>query len=577
MPAALVRLKLTAESAFLNAGRPERSSVFAPDVLYWHCKTHNCGVLWMTETKKLRDPEKLWQAAGWLWLAAAWLAGMAFLWRCGHTMVDSDMASEMVLADLLNREGGVLSRNWYYSTELRVFCQQLLFKLGLLVFPASWHAARMLAQGLLSALLAGSYLFFARGAGLWKSAPWAAGALLCPFGFWQLYHGVFGGFYFVHMTFVLVSFGLAVRLGRPAGRPRTALTAAALALVSFAAGLNGVRLLMNLYVPLAAACCLLLVLRFVQAPLGPGWTALPQVRAFAAALVAGVCSLAGYAVNSRVLAGSYFFQDQSGRSWTALSLTNLLTTWGDFLALFGYPADRWQQGATGAVPLFSLSGLLGAAGILLAGAVVVSLVWLLKQGGALPFAHQLTGVTLAACLLVDGLAYACMNDMNGINGSYWLPVAPLAIAAVAATAENIPLRRPALRRALAVCLAALVVCASTGTTLRFVTARPHDRPGLVEVAGWLEEQGYTRGWATFWQANVITELTDGAIEMWQTEDLASLQMRPWLQKTSHAAPPEGRVFVLAAPGEINQSLPWAGQAQVVWSDEMGWVVFELEQ
>lgn len=378
------------------------------------------------------------------------------------------------------------------------------------------------------------------------------------------------------MTFVLASLGLAVRLVRPVSRLRTALTAAALALVSFAAGLNGVRLLMNLYVPLAAGCALLLLLRFLQAPLGADWAERPQVRAFAAALLACACSLAGYLVNRRVLAAAYSFQDQSARSWTALSLTGILEVWGDFLALFGYPADRWQQAATGAVPLFSLPGLLGAAGILLAGAVVLALAWLLKQGGALPFAHRLVGVTLAACLVVDGVAFACMNDGEAINGSYWLPVAPLAITAVAAAAEAFPLRRPALRRALAGCLAALVVCVSTGATLRFAAAPPHGG-GLETVAGWLKDQGYTRGWATFWQANVITELTDGAIEMWQTEDLASLQMRPWLQKTSHAAPPEGRAFVLAAPGEINQSLPWAGQAEVVWSDEAGRVVFELKQ
>ena len=81
------------------------------------------------------------------------------------------------------------------------------------------------------------------------------------------------------------------------------------------------------------------------------------------------CGLFGYGVgemvNRRVLAAAYSFQDQSARSWTALSLTGILEVWGDFLALFGYPADRWQQAATGAVPLFSLPGLLGAAGILL--------------------------------------------------------------------------------------------------------------------------------------------------------------------------------------------------------------------
>ena len=148
---------------------------------------------------------------------------------------------------------------------------------------------------------------------------------------------------------------------------------------------------------------------------------------------------------------------------------------------------------------------------------------------------------------------------------------------MAAAAEQFPLRRPALRRALAGCLAALVVCASVGTTLRFAAVPPHSSPALETAANWLKEQGYTKGCATFWQANVLTELTDGAIEMWQVEDLASLKMRPWLQKADHASPPEGRVFVLAGPGEINQSLPWTGQAEVVYSDEAGYVVFELNQ
>ena len=59
----------------------------------------------------------------------------------------------MVLASQLNREGGILSTNWYYSTELRVFCEQLLFKVGLMIFPDNWHLARVLAQAVLLAVL----------------------------------------------------------------------------------------------------------------------------------------------------------------------------------------------------------------------------------------------------------------------------------------------------------------------------------------------------------------------------------------------------------------------------------------
>ena len=34
----------------------------------------------------------------------------------GRPYLDSDMSSEMVLANLLNQEGGLLSANWWYST-----------------------------------------------------------------------------------------------------------------------------------------------------------------------------------------------------------------------------------------------------------------------------------------------------------------------------------------------------------------------------------------------------------------------------------------------------------------------------
>ncbi|MCI7193052.1 hypothetical protein MR547_07285, partial [bacterium] len=81
---------------------------------------------------KDRKTPRLWETLPWIWLVAAWLGAVAFTALWGRTCLDSDMASEMVLASQLNREGGILSTNWYYSTELRVFCEQLLFKVGLM-------------------------------------------------------------------------------------------------------------------------------------------------------------------------------------------------------------------------------------------------------------------------------------------------------------------------------------------------------------------------------------------------------------------------------------------------------------
>ena len=50
-----------------------------------------------------------------------WLVVVMFDYKYGKAYLDSDMASEMVLAKQLNTEGVLLSKNWYYSTELRIF------------------------------------------------------------------------------------------------------------------------------------------------------------------------------------------------------------------------------------------------------------------------------------------------------------------------------------------------------------------------------------------------------------------------------------------------------------------------
>ena len=54
-------------------------------------------------------------------IAAAWyLADVLYIWFHGNNVMNSDLAAELILAKELNREGTLLSTNWYYSSELRV-------------------------------------------------------------------------------------------------------------------------------------------------------------------------------------------------------------------------------------------------------------------------------------------------------------------------------------------------------------------------------------------------------------------------------------------------------------------------
>ena len=82
---------------------------------------------------------RLWQALPWLWMAAAYLFDLWYQLVPGKWIVDSDLASEMILSDLLNKEGSIISHNWFYSTELKVVNLQWFYRLGLLLFPDDWH------------------------------------------------------------------------------------------------------------------------------------------------------------------------------------------------------------------------------------------------------------------------------------------------------------------------------------------------------------------------------------------------------------------------------------------------------
>ena len=143
-------------------------------------------------------------------------AGAVPVWR---NYIDSDMASDMVWRNCSTRKAGVLSTQWWYSTELNVFCEQLVYRLGLALFPGDWYAARMVGQAFLLLLLILSYLYVGHGLRLKNCGAWGAAALACPFGVWYWWYGPFGGFYFPYMILLLLGFGSMLHLLRPAGKP----------------------------------------------------------------------------------------------------------------------------------------------------------------------------------------------------------------------------------------------------------------------------------------------------------------------------------------------------------------------
>ena len=94
-------------------------------------------------------------------LLAAVVVTVRTSWIISTTLLDSDTSSELILGEKLAREGGLLSSSWYYSTELQVIDQQMIYAFFFHLF-SDWSLVRFCSSVLMQLLMLGSFGFLAR-------------------------------------------------------------------------------------------------------------------------------------------------------------------------------------------------------------------------------------------------------------------------------------------------------------------------------------------------------------------------------------------------------------------------------
>ena len=439
------------------------------------------------------------RALPWAVLALCYLltVGVMALW--GTHNINADMSSEMVLAQLLNEEGALLSENWYYSTELRVVSPVPVYQLALRIFPNNWHAARTFTVAVMLALVAASFIYMGRGAGLRDSAVYAAGLILLPVSEVHRFLFSLGLFYTAYIVFGCLMTGLTLRMNRRRGR---ALRLALLLVLGTISGLSGVRMPMICGVPLLLACAV------------EGFAALRRASSLREALTSeesvsllGACvcmtgMLAGFLVNTRVFSRIYSFTDYGE---TMLKQFDLSVFGGQMNKVFDF------FGLNTGVPFFSPGAIVDMAMVAVCVLMLLALaIMLLRRGGMSAQERLLVDVALLAVLLGMFLCGATAMDGKGYSvGYYMFGVFMLVLVLLMFIEKRMVCRMQGVRTAamLAVCAAFLL------ESLSFAHSHmSREQSAYGEAAEWLVENGYTKGYATFWNANIVTELSDGEIE-----------------------------------------------------------------
>ena len=505
---------------------------------------------------------KVWQALPWLWMAAAYLFDLWYQLVPGKWIVDSDLASEMILSDLLNKEGTIISHNWFYSTELKVVNLQWFYRLGLLIFPNDWHLARTFGMAITLALFAAAMLFFVKCAGLGRAGLWMVGTLLWPFGQHYLVYAIYGGYYLVYTFFYMLVLALVLR-SLNADKKHCALQWVLACVITAVAGMNGVKQLMVFHAPLCLAAAILLVLALHSCGKTDWKAALDacrkEVRLLAASLVTAVAAAAGYFVSNAVLSRMYDFKSYNFIVWNRdedwFTLDRILM---DFFHEFGY------ENGSG---VFHFGGIAAAVGLLLGCWMFFCIVRLLLRLDKLERNDKLLVLLLVAMLAVCGVAYTYFHEYYLY---FWLMNMPVAIAVMAVEIKTEDFHILGARQLLGVGLAAcFTLCAVS--TVRQEQEHPYlAHKGLNTAAEWLVDNGYTQGYSTFWNGNAMTELTSGKLEVWTLQSLDRDDVPNWLQPKSHLTTDPEHPFLLIdtemdGPAE-NAKLIQYGDCTEVYND-----------
>ncbi len=484
--------------------------------------------------------EKIAKYLPWLFFIAVAGGWILFYLLRVERLLDADMSSEMVLSRILADEHGVITGSWKYSTEIRVLNNQLIFSL-FLGLTNSFRISRLLSGVVLLLIYGASYYYLCAQAGLKKYFPHTAALLFLPFSADYAYIILYGLYYIPHIAISFTTAALTLHISKTSAVGKRRILLLLLILLSFAAGLGGARQLVICYLPLLAVALI--------------WSVRQQRIVWTGGYAAVLGGAAGYLVNSFVLSKSYQFNGWTNLSFTDFSFARAEELIMGLLHEYGYTEEG----------VFSLALVKNAACFVIMAGILIYYGRYFKKSR-----ERATGECfLAELILSMGAIYFLLylfTDMY-YEDRYALPyivfAAPMAGFGLL-RAEQFPKLE---RKKKGAALFLQLFCdrlLPLGVMAAVVVAGLGRIPGLwrtdlttelKQLSDALVAQGYESGYASYWNGNIMTELSEGRFEMFNWDDYVDgkvdvEELYIWLQPVSHVdKKPEGKVFILLSAQE----------------------------
>ena len=512
----------------------------------------------------MRNERKRWPVVMGIILCVLTLALSIVLQEAGYlTYLNSDMASEMILARRQADTGSLIQMDWLYSTEIHTIHMNLLYAMSF-IFTDSFMWARIIGNTIGFVIGMASCVFLCKKLGL-SSAKGLWTAALLPFASSVLYAAnmTIGGYYIIHLPFAFLGAGLWLEAGSTGIGKKRALTSTALfALLCMLEGLLSVRYVLCFICPMVVVAGLdMLLAPQMSRTLRDHRLRFGGVTAagFAACLAGFVLSELLYPrlfVSGTGSAASFMFNPLDGEAMSSA----LWVVFADFLKLLGW---------SGGVPLFSLKGIANLCimvVLVLDGMMTVRVYRALDTKDCMERRHKRM---LDYALWAFGVNLFCFVFIKGTYLNRYLILAVLfflpALTVVLARERNIRLKMMFLAS-----LAVMLLAAGTSLVLDTRAQREDAQSrgaDMMDAAQALVEQGYTHGYGDFWDIRVMQERTQGVltftgVAVVDTEEGAvcetSLDMIRWLEPAdvSHMDACQGKTFMILQHAKASELAAW---------------------
>jgi len=484
----------------------------------------------------------------------------------GENWIDSDMAAEMIFSKLLTEEGNLIAtENWYYSTEFRVLYTQLVMAPLHYIFD-DWHVIRVITNIIFYMLMLGSFFFVCRPLKLKRHRVLMCSlALLVPVSEAVMTHLQMGNTYMSHVILCFVTFGLYLRLCDRNIREKKgsfAVFAVIYAVICVVLGISGVRYLLDVLVPLMLTA-MVFVMRsggfkaLREEPCKESLIGLfkaEQAKYFTVSVAGMVCGGIGYLINALFISKRYQFQTYDTTNFIQIHegvfWERVQNALGELLQMFGYIENRAFLSLRGFITILAFV-MIGVLGFCWCKAFQYSKV----QSTALVepaeqnhrrFTVMFAGVSLALHLFVFIFTTSTMVDR------YFIPIAIFFLLVLVIYMEWEAL----LFDRIAVCLILGGSLALAGVKTYYSFISNDKNEARYEMADFLVDEGYTFGYASYWNSNIMTEVSDGELEMANLWSLETLGDFKWSSKVSSYEPKEGKIFLIAAKDEVQMLEPY---------------------